>query len=935
MLSLLEPLQKRYIRFPKFYTANLFKAFLRSLGNSDDDFYTKRSSFHLTRIVCVCYYLQRKLKEKVSCSSQRHLLLKCFPSNIEEKKALSIAFAVNLSHQYELIEEKHIMKVLTRFLPGIKSIQGSFYSHLEKQNLSLFCYIEIEKLRGNAITSKSIALIVKRFPQEMMQSIQSLTPSLLIPRQEEAVYKTIVQLAKEVVSDLPNIKISFQSQAQDLLHFHMVIVRLKNAPLSYELLPSSVRLKMQKAVLLGSSQKEALAFLVEIDSHLFLRKNWAIDLRQARHYLVKIMEQVIGPFRDYDGGLFSQQNKQFETIKKNIGRRYENFDFVFADFFYSLHPPVMQTFLPITAAKQLLSLFSALLKEDLSEKKVIFKKKVIKNTKILLIKTSCLKNRNHFLNLLKEISDLDRPYFGYSSIEYVNNYYLCAVDLSPASSRLMEKFEESMKVTQHFHEPANEKKILRLNFYEGDPHSLSPHLADTRCRALCKALFEGLLRLNPKGVLEYAAAEKIIVSSCQTIYKFLLREHYWSNGELVTAYDFETSWKKALLSDSHCSRSELFYVIKNARKLKQGLVSVNGVKITAPNATTLIVELEYPSLHFLHLLTHPIFCPLYRGEEEPVHFNGPFIVKEWVYDQYLRLTANSFYWDRENVSIQDIFISMVKDPRTIIAMFKTEELDWIGDPFDQLALEEPFSYPQGTRVIAKKINRAHWVYLNTRSFPLQSANIRRAFSCAIDRKIITLELRNEAIPQFSPILDTGSKNRCREYDGNTLLAKQLFEQGLEELNLTRDNFPKITFHYGNGQEKIAQLICNQIESALKIKLCLQQIEWNSLFNLLETNNFQIISCFTAPFYLSSNLEFGLLSPSKWEHPKCQTLFDLASQMIDPQKRKNLLQQAEQILLEEMPVISIFRPLHKCLLNRKIKRYYIADNGDIDVMHILI
>ncbi len=861
----------------------------------------------------------------MSRSSQKHLILKCFQSNIEGKKALSIAFAVNLSHQYELIEEKHIIKVLTRFLPGIKSIQGSFYSHLEKRDLSLFCYIEIENLRGNAITSKNISLIIKKFPQEMMQSIQSLIPSFLIPYQEEAWYKSIVQLAKEVVNDLPCIKISFQAQAKDFLQFHMIIVKLKSAPFSYELLPSSVRLNGQKAVSL-SSQKEALVFVVEIDSHLFLRKNWAIDLRKARNYLVKTMEQVLGPFRDYNGGLLSQQNKQFEMIKKNIGRKYENFDFGFADFFYSLHPPVMQTFLPVAVAKQLLSLFTALLNENLSEKKVIIKKKAIKNAKILLIKTSCLKNRDHFLNLLRKISDLDRPYFGYSSIEYGDNYYLCAVDLNPVSSGLIEKFEEGMKKNLNSHELVNGKKTFRLNFQEGDPHSLSPHLADTRCRTLCKALFEGLMRLNTKGVPEYAAAEKVTVSSCQTIYKFLLREHYWSNGELVTAYDFETSWKKALLSDSLCSRSELFYVIKNARKLKQGLISINEVKITAPNATTLIVELEYPSVHFLHLLTHPIFCPLYQGEEEPVYFNGPFIVKEWVCDQYLRLTANSFYWDRENVSIQDIFISMVKDPRAIITMFENEELDWVGDPFDQLALEESFSYLQGTRVIAKKINQTYLVYLNTRSFPLQSANIRRAFSCAIDRKAITLELRNETVPQFSPILDTGSENRYREYDGNAFLAEQLFEQGLEELNLTRDNFPKITFHYGNGQEKIVQLIRNQIESALKIKLSLQQVEWNSLLNLLETNSFQVISCFTTP---------PDLSPSKWEHSHYQILFDLASQMMDPKRRKKLFKEAEQILLEEMPVIPIFRPLHQCLLNRRIKKYCIADNGDIDVKHLLI
>lgn len=921
-------LQKRVVRFPKFYSEEVSKILTRHLGiHSDGGFCTERSSPHLIRIVCTHYYLWKKLEEK-KLSSNRPLFLKSFKSNFKGKTVLSLAFSVHLFHAYELVEEKHIMKVLARYLPGIKSIQGSFFSCLKKQDLSLFCYIEIEKLRGHPITSKDISLLRRKFAHEMVQSIQSLTPSLLIPYHEEAVYKTIVQLAKEVIKDLPQVKISFQSQSQDLLYFHLIVVRYKEAPLSYELSTSSIRLKMQKTIALGSSrkaQKEALIFLAEIDSHLFLRKNWAIDLRQARNYLVKVLEQVLGPFRDYDGGLISQQNQQFEKLRENLDRKYENFHFIFADCFYSIHPPVLQTFISIPIAKQLLTLLVSLFNKDFSEEDVLFGKKKMKNAQLLLVKTRCIKKRDYFLNHIQKISEQASPYFGYSSIEYEGNYYLYLLDLSLNPSHLIERIEMELKTDLHFDDHAN-KNTLKLNLQEGDPPSLNPHLADRRCRTLCKALFEGLFRLNEQGLPEPAAAKSFQISSCQTVYKFLLREHHWSNGEIVTAYDFEHSWKKALLQDSHCVKPDLFYVIKNARKSRQGSGHANDIKVNAVNAKTLIVELEYPVTNFPHLLAHPIFSPLRRKEEEPIHFNGPFIIKEWVRDRHLKLTANPFYWDRNNVHVQDILISMVQDFNVINEMFKNEQLDWMGEPFNQLPFQLNAPCSKGCRLIRRKINRAYWLYLNAFSFPLQSAHIRKAFSFAIDRKAIAAESFNEVTPQFGLILEKGVRQPYKKYDGNILLAQQAFEEGLKELNLTRSTFPEIVFHYPKipNQKQIVQSIQKQIQAALNIPLILKPVGSDSLLNLLDTNHFQMAACFVNPPDLFA---------SKWENRNFQALFDLALQIEDPKIKAELFKKAEKIFLAEMPVIPIFRTIHRCLLHKRITNSLITDSGDVDLKWI--
>lgn len=51
------------------------------------------------------------------------------------------------------------------------------------------------------------------------------------------------------------------------------------------------------------------------------------------------------------------------------------------------------------------------------------------------------------------------------------------------------------------------------------------------------------------GSLEHGLADSYRVSDDQKTYTFVLKDAHWSNGDPLTAYDFERSWKKAIDSD--------------------------------------------------------------------------------------------------------------------------------------------------------------------------------------------------------------------------------------------------------------------------------------------------------------------------------------------------------------------------------------------------
>ncbi|RIE10178.1 ABC transporter substrate-binding protein, partial [Candidatus Cryosericum odellii] len=74
-------------------------------------------------------------------------------------------------------------------------------------------------------------------------------------------------------------------------------------------------------------------------------------------------------------------------------------------------------------------------------------------------------------------------------------------------------------------------------------------------------VFDGLTRLDTKGVPQPAIAKSWTISKDHKTYIFTLRDAYWTNGTAVTAYDFEYAWKRALSPDLASEYAyQLYYV---------------------------------------------------------------------------------------------------------------------------------------------------------------------------------------------------------------------------------------------------------------------------------------------------------------------------------------------------------------------------------------
>ncbi len=490
-------------------------------------------------------------------------------------------------------------------------------------------------------------------------------------------------------------------------------------------------------------------------------------------------------------------------------------------------------------------------------------------------------------------------------------------------------------------EPSVRQQTLRINFQDGDLPSTHPHIGiDYRIRSLQSALFEGLTRMDPEGHPQPAAAETILVSEDQTRYTFNLRPSVWSNAEPLTAYHFADTWKQAIAKGSACVRPDLFYIIKNAEKIKKGILPLSEAGIHVVDSKTLEIELEHPAPYFLELISNPMFSPLFDKTEEPIVFNGPFLIDTWKHDQTISLKKNQLYWDSQNVSLDRIEIMVVTDPATAFQLFEKGELDWIGSPFSCLPTDMIPSCAKTGMLKHKEVARIYWLYCNNQILPFNNPSIRKALSYAIDRKDIVdhVLLGQTAATAPLPIALSLIGERSLPGHGDTGLACQFFAQGLDELGLTPETFPKITLSHSHitGQRQLAEIIQSNWQTTLGITVVLEGFEWNHFFSNLSHGNFEVGGCIKSALFRDPMYHLELLQDKshsynvgRWEDPVYKTLLEQARVTTDLAARSTLLRNAEQILLEQMPVIPIYSETYLYMIRPHIERVVIHDLGHVD------
>ena len=244
---------------------------------------------------------------------------------------------------------------------------------------------------------------------------------------------------------------------------------------------------------------------------------------------------------------------------------------------------------------------------------------------------------------------------------------------------------EGMK---YFYNAKNTKNAGKLNiFMASEPDHIDPALnstVDGGCLAVNS--FEGLMRYNAEGKLEPACAESYEVSEDGLTYTFTMRDGLkWSNGDELTAKDFEWSWRRAADPKTAADYSYLCAVFAGYDDTK-GLAADDVV--ASDDGKTLTVKLKAVTPYFLDLCAFPFFFPVNQksveGNDDWANdasdkfvTNGAFTLKEWKHDSSMTYVKNPNYWDADNVTVDEMNVMLTSDDVSAYTAYQNGDLDFI------------------------------------------------------------------------------------------------------------------------------------------------------------------------------------------------------------------------------------------------------------------
>ncbi|HJF32672.1 MAG TPA: peptide ABC transporter substrate-binding protein [Sporosarcina psychrophila] len=474
--------------------------------------------------------------------------------------------------------------------------------------------------------------------------------------------------------------------------------------------------------------------------------------------------------------------------------------------------------------------------------------------------------------------------------------------------------------------PAPEQK-LSVNI-KSEPPSLHPGLAtDTTSGAVLNQTFEGLMRVNQEGEVEEAMAESAEMSEDGLTYTFKIRQDAkWSNGDPVTAQDFEYAWKWVLdPANAETDYAYQLYMIKGAEAAKEKGGSLDDVAITAEDDHTLVVELEQPTAYFLELTAFYTYFPVNQkvaesnagwAQDQSDNYvtNGPFLMESWKHKDIIVLKKNPDYWDADTVKLETINMLMIDDENTAKQMYDQGELDWLGSPTDSIPLAAIPDYKQKGLLNISPLAGVYYYAFNVEEAPFTNVNIRKAFAMAINREgIVTNITQAEQQPAMALVPPSIFEENATGYfnDNDAEEAKKYLAKGLEELGLTELPTIKLSYNTSEAHGSIAQAVQDMWKENLGVNVELNNEEWAVYLDSMGSGNFQVgrmgwIADFNdAINFLEIFETVGGNNYTNWENADYQALLKESRVETDVAAREEMLRKAEGIFMEELPLAPVY------------------------------
>lgn len=950
------------VRYPPVNHADVLIELQRLIHTSDIDFMKIRTPSHLLALIRSLVYLKEQLTfHAPSGGHDKQLVHRLFPARLQvpfgTKEVMCLAICVRPLSPYERFDDRHILLACQRCIPSLEAVPRSFYASSSPAETALSLYLELEKSDRSAFTCREMKTLKDELGLELTASIEQVMSRIDIPLNEEDLLRNLLLLSQQVrsVKDRPQIIIQFQGQSDTSLAFHVTLVRCTKDEEAAIPMPEAQPATVSRCLLLRSSTiekihrrliKQGLMFLIECPKERFLRRDRSVDFLRARGCVVEIIESAYGKVRDLNGGLSCQHHQVLATLRPLLAEHELKELSLVEDLLHSLSPASMK---PVLGPEHIATLFRQLLCLRAEMRKGQARPFLVEEyAKEMFIGLHCPKP------LVKEpfFQDL----FPFQAQEQahcsstVDGHHFCFLIFLCQDSERRRQLQQAVRDRLYRKPRLQRHRSFRMSLPR-PTFLLDPRIgADRTSGAIIKLLYEGLMRLDSGDKPSLAIAKEVSISEDLKRYSFTLRDSCWSNGQPVTAYDFEYAWKTIVSPYFRSHFDFLFFPILNARLVKAGRLTSDELGVHAIDAHQLVVDLEKPNPHFLELCSLWIYSPLWKdidttypgwayfGDKKYV-CNGPFTLKRASRTGDLHLQRNDRYWDSGRVCLETIDISIIENPKKALQLFAQGELDWIGDPLSEVPLKGS-STAFGT-ACSKRLSAVHVYMLNTHHPLFRSSKIRHAFSQALPRQEVVEQFlygdERLAHSILSGSLSLVDPAEPLPYDPAN--ARRLFAEGCADESLCRSLLKPLKMAVFNKEpyKSIARYVADAWAKTFNLTITVEPCSWEDFLDDFSSASHDILGTLWYSWYQDPSYSMGIFSnarhhfnASRWSSEEMRELLDRAEQERDLARRRDYLGQAERLLMAQMPMIPVCEASCRYLHSEHVDNLHVSPIGNVEL-----
>lgn len=477
----------------------------------------------------------------------------------------------------------------------------------------------------------------------------------------------------------------------------------------------------------------------------------------------------------------------------------------------------------------------------------------------------------------------------------------------------------------------------------GECETLDPGLTNyLASSAMIMNLFSGLEQTGSDGTsIVPGCAESYDVSEDGLTYTFhLYNDLKWSDGSTLNANDFVYSWLRVLNPDTASSCASDFFLIKNAEEYNSGKCEASDVGIQAPDDNTLVVTLNTPASYFIDLTASASYCPVKQSVVEgndtwtqdpsTLISNGAFYIDTIKTEDRYVLKKNPYYKQADSVALDTVNVVFIEDSTAAQTALENGEIDMTNNISQ--AAESQYA---GTDQLLT-FDSIGCTYFDVNTENLTDARVRKALSESIDRDTINQNFianKPESATGFVPhgVSYPDSEDDYRTVVGDLISynvddAKSLLNAAVADGFDTSKTYT-ILVKNSDEQKNVAQALQSMWSQNLGLTFEIKTVESGSYWDEVHAGNFDIAydgwtGDYDDPSTMLDVCEQGSVETNnRWADDEALKYTDLLKETekeTDQAKRFENFKEAEQILMDESPIIPLNFKNSQVLVSTTVK-----------------